>query len=112
MIVVVMVMLAGMLAVKLSVTLVTTVDPVVVLAMAGYPYPLISAVPIGGTFVIRPIANVDSKVERSCAWANKQTRGEQTAQNEQNFLFHITIVSRGDDLADGINSQKSTLHQR
>ena len=80
MVVVVLVMLLFMFTVKFAMTLVAPMNPVVVLAMAGYPHPFVSAIPIAGTLVIRSIANIDVKTECSSAWVNQQTYRHQSAQ--------------------------------
>jgi hypothetical protein len=55
-VVVVFVMLVSMLATEFAATLIAPMNPVVVLAVARYPDPFVSTVPIAGTFVIRSIA--------------------------------------------------------
>jgi len=69
-VVVVLMMLLFMFTVKFAMTLVAPMNPVVVLAMARYPHPFVSAVPIAGTFVIRSIANIDVKTDCFSAWVN------------------------------------------
>jgi len=79
-VVVVLVMLVLMFTAKFATTLVAPMNPAAVLAMASYPYPFVSAVPIAGTFVIRSIANIDVKTDCFSAWVNQQTCRHQSAQ--------------------------------
>ena len=79
-VVVVLVMLVLTFTAKFAMTLVAPMNPAVVLAMARYPYPFVSTVPIAGTFVIRSIANIDVKTDCSSARINQQTCRHQSAQ--------------------------------
>jgi hypothetical protein len=79
-VIVVVVMLVLMFTAEFAATLVAPMNPVVVLAMARYPHPFVSPVPIAGTFVIRSIANIDVKTDCSSAGVNQQTCRHQGAQ--------------------------------
>ena len=79
-VVVMFMMLASVFTVEFAMTLVAPMNPVVVLAMARYPHPFVSAVPIAGTFVIRSIANIDVKTDCFSVWVNQQTCRRQSAE--------------------------------
>ena len=56
-------MFAGVFAMKFAAALVTSMNPVIMFAVTRHPHPFVSIVPIAPALVIRPITDIDPEIE-------------------------------------------------
>ena len=93
MIVIVVVMLAGMLSMPLAMALIMPMNPFVMVfpPMPGYPHPFVAAVPIGRTFVIWPIAQIDRDPDRRGAWPDQHASRQKSYCKNRKFCFHSSL---------------------
>jgi hypothetical protein len=89
-VVMVVVMLPGMFAMKLTMPLIMPMNPVVMVfrPVPRYPHPFVALVPITRTKIIRPIAHIDRDPERHGAWPDKHANRQESHYKDRKFCFH------------------------